>query len=258
MKKFWPVLLAVFMLSVLIGSTPLRAEGPVTAEESAWLKSHGPIQVGAFNDYPPFGFVDQQGRAQGISVDFWRLLASRLGFEVRFHPVSFNQQLDGLRSGRFDSLAGIFPLPKRARDFDFTAPYMIIDTRIFVQPRHDNVRGFKDLVGLKVGAVKGDSGQVLAETFGLKTTPYSNYEEAIQALADDKVSAIVMDELVVYYVRALRGLQDRIKPAGPPVDEGKMTLPVKKGNPVLIGLLRKGTALISAGEVKAIAEKWLH
>ena len=85
--------------------------GSLTAAERAYLKQKGTLEVGAFNDYPPFGFVDASGKAAGIAVDYWNLVAERLGVAVTFTPVRFADQLDGLKTGRFDSLEGIFPLP---------------------------------------------------------------------------------------------------------------------------------------------------
>lgn len=249
------VMLSLLLVSLVVVSR-VWAGDPLTAQERAWLKQHGVITVGAFNDYPSFGFVDEHGQAQGISIDYWRLLAATLGFTVEFYPTRFSQQLEGLKSGRFDSLAGIFPLKERAAAFDFSRPYFEIGTYIFVRPQYAHVGGFKNLENLSVGVVKGDSGQILSENAGLKPKTFASYSETIMALAQGEVDAIVMDEPVVAYIRAKNKLGNKIKRVGPPVDEGKMTLPVKKGNTVLLGILNKGVAEISPGQVPGIADKW--
>ena len=66
------------------------AKDPLTKEERDWVTRHGVVQVGAFTDYPPFGFVDDKGRAQGMAIGFWELMASKLGFKVSL-------VLDGVR-----------------------------------------------------------------------------------------------------------------------------------------------------------------
>ena len=66
-----------------------------------------------------------------------------------------------------------------------------------------------------------------------------------------------MDELVVKYYAGKYGLRDRIKKIGEPVDQGKMTLPVAKGNFVLLGILNKGVGLVSLQEWTKIREKWI-
>jgi ABC-type amino acid transport substrate-binding protein len=247
-------------LSVLIGlivicfASAAAAKNPLTKEERDWSTKHGMVQVGAFTDYPPFGFVDAKGQAQGMSVDFWNLMASKLGFKVKFHPTLFSKQLEGLK---FDSLAGIFPLEERKQPFDFTKQYTVIATNIYVRPKYDNLKGLADLKGLKVGTVEGDSGQLIAEKAGLKPIGFKSYPDAIHALGEDRIDAIIMDELVVKYYAAKYGLKGRIKKIGEPVDQGKMTLPVAKGNSVLLRILNKGVISVSAQEWTKIRHKWM-
>ncbi|MBI4776971.1 MAG: amino acid ABC transporter substrate-binding protein [Deltaproteobacteria bacterium] len=253
------LLLIVFILATMASFPWAKADDLLTPEESAWLKQHAPIKVGAFNDYPPFGFVAEDGRAQGISVDYWTRLAGKLGFDVVFSPTHFNGQLEGLKKGEYDSLAGIFPLEERAEYFDFSRHYMDINTYIFIQAQSSKEpAGLNDLKETKVGVVKGDSGQVLCEAAGLKPEGFKDYPDAIKTLAAGGLDAIVMDELVVYYVLTQNNLRDRVKRVGLPVDQGHMTLPVKKGNQVLLDILNKGIAQFSPSELGEIAEKWLR
>jgi ABC-type amino acid transport substrate-binding protein len=252
------VSLSVFIgLIVICFASAAAAKDPLTKEERGWSTKHGVVQVGAFTDYPPFGFVDAKGQAQGMSVDFWNLMASQLGFKVKFHPTLFTKQLEGLKSGQFDSLAGIFPLEERKQSFDFTKQYTVIATNVYVRPKYDNLKGLADLKGLKVGTVEGDSGQLIAEKAGLKPIGFKSYPDAIRALGEDRIDAIIMDELVVKYYAAKYGLKGRIKKIGEPVDQGKMTLPVAKGNSVLLGILNKGVISVSAQEWTKIRQKWM-
>jgi len=233
------------------------AKDALTKEERDWVTRHGVVQVGAFTDYPPFGFVDDKGRAQGMAIDFWELMASKLGFKVRFHPVLFAKQLDGLQSGQFDSLTGIFALEERKQSFDFSKEYTVIATNIYVRPRYANLKGLADLRGLKVGVVEGDSGQAVAEKAKLKLNAFKSYPGAIRALGEDRIDAIIMDELVVKYYAGKYGLKGRIKKIGEPVDQGKMALPVAKRNSVLLGILNKGIGQVSLQEWGKIRRKWM-
>ncbi len=254
MKKILAVLalLLAFILFLIWN------DGPLTGVEMAWLKQHGVIKVAGSNDYPPLNFADSFGNAQGISVDYWRLLADKMDFTVEFDTsVPFKQQLEGLKSGRFDSLTGIFPLAKRAEFFDFSEPYMNVNTYIYVRPQLAHVRGFDDLWDLKVGVVQGDSGQTLCVAAGVKPRAYAKYTDTIHALAQGKLDAIVMDELVVCYIVAKNELEEKVIRAGQSVDQGQMILPVKKGNGILLSILNKGVAAISPEELREISIKWI-
>jgi len=254
-QKGWVCILLVFISAFLVSQS--LANDLLTKGQKEWLDRHKEIQVGAFKDYPPFGFVDASGQAQGMSVDFWNLMASKLGFKAKFHPNVFSQLLDGLKSGQFDSLAGIFPLEERKKFFDFTKEYTTIATYIYVRPKYAGLKGLVDLKGLKVGGVEGDSGKVIAEKAGLIPKGFTSYLSAVHALGREEIDAIIMDELVVNYYAVQNKLGDKIKKIGQPVDQGKMTLPVTKTNTVLLGILNKGVSLVSSQEWLKIRQKWI-
>jgi ABC-type amino acid transport substrate-binding protein len=246
-----------FLLAMFFLVSPSAASDLLTNEQKDWLSRHKEVQVGAFNDYPPFGFVDATGQAQGMSVDFWNLMASRLGFKAQFHPTAFALQLEGLKTGLFDSLAGIFPLDERRKFFGFTKEYTIIATYIYVVPKYAGLKGLMDLKGLKVAGVEADSGKVIAEKAGLKPKGFTSYLSTVQALGRGEIDAIIMDELVVNYYAVQNKLENRIKRIGQPVDQGKMTLPVAKENTMLLGILQKGVSLVSSDEWLKIRQKWV-
>jgi polar amino acid transport system substrate-binding protein len=215
------------------------------------------MQVGAFDYYPPFGFIDELQEPQGMSIDFWRILSSKLQFWVQFHATRFSNQLDGLKTGKYDSLAGIFDLKERHQWFDFSKPYAVIKTHIYAKPKHTHINTLEDLKNLKVSAVLGDSGYRISEKAGLNLKSCSNYRECIFELAYGETDAIVMDELVVAYFIKEQSLRDKIIKVGQPVDEGKMCLPVAKGNTMLLNILNKGIDMVSENEWKKIEENWL-
>ena len=254
-RKVLITILLAFSTLCLVSQS--MASDLLTKKEKDWLDQHKEIQVGAFNDYPPFGFVDASGQAQGMSVDFWNLMAKKLGVKVKFHPTAFAQQIEGLKSGRYDSLAGIFPLDERKKFFAFTREYTVINTNIYVRPGYAGLKGLKDLKGLTVGGVEGDSGKVIAENAGLKTKSFNSYLDAVQALGREEIDAIIMDELVVNHYAVQNKMEDKIKKVGQPVDQGKMTLPVAKENTMLLGILNKGISLVTSEEWLKIRQKWL-
>ncbi len=226
----------------------------LTQKERAWIERHGVVKVAYTNDYPPLNFVDPNGKAHGISIDYWRLLADKLGFEVEFHSGSrLNQQLDGLKNGRYDSLAGIIPSEEHAEYFDFTPPYMNVNTYIFVKSHHNHAKG-KDMADLKIGVVRG-SKYAWIRAAGIRPRTYPNYTDTILALVKDKVGAIVMDEPVVGYITSQFEFEEKIARGGL-VDQGRMVLAVKKGNKLLLDILNRGVAAISPEEIREISIKW--
>jgi ABC-type amino acid transport substrate-binding protein len=243
--------------SVSAPASPAASPGALTAAEQDWLAEKGTLQIGAFNDYPPFGFADESGQAVGIAADYWKLVAEHLGVQVAFTPVLFADQLDGLKQGRFDSLQGIFPLPEREQWFAFSRAFYMIDTRIYTDAAHTANKTLESLKGLKVAVVDGDSGQQLADDAGLSTLVVKGYPEAIKAVATGAAQATILDQLVgEYYIKEFK-VSKKVKAVGKPVASGEMTMPVRKDDTMLLGILNKGIEMVGDSEFEGIYEKWM-
>lgn len=256
MRK-WSLLVSVLVLCGLMLGCPSTTPAGLTSAEYTWLENHGPIKVGAFNDYPPFGFVDGDGAAIGISADVWHVISCRLDWPVEFYPASFAQQLSGLQDGTYDSLEGIFPLASREEWADFSTVYWEIATRIYVRTEYADRMTLASLQGLNVGVVEGDSGQALAQNAGLQTVAYASYKDVVQAAGQGAVDAMILDELVAHYYINELGYQDTLQASGEPVELGEMTMPVKQGNTVLLSIINKVLADVQPWEWELIHDKWL-
>jgi len=237
------------------------ASGPtLTAEEQAWVGEIRELAVGAFDGYPPFSFVpDEGGEPAGIAIDYWTLLGERLGVEIAFSPTTFSNQLDWLKTGKVDSLTGIFPLEERKQWFAFTQPWMAVDTRIFVDAGNKDATTLDELKArdLTVAVVKDDSGQSIADDAGLKTLVVEGYNQAVEAVGTGDAQAAILDEPVgVFYAKEF-GYDGEVMAVGDPVASGMMTLPVDKENTMLLGILEKGIGMIGDSEFEGIYEKYM-
>ena len=236
------------------------SDSALTAEEQAWLAETKELAVGAFDDYPPFSFVaDEGGEPAGIAIDYWALLGERLGVEIAFSPTTFSNQLDWIKTGKVDSLTGIFPLEERKQWFAFTQPWMAIDTRIFVDAGNKDATTLDELKArdLTVAVVKDDSGQSIADDAGLKTLVVEGYNQAVEAVGTGDAQAAILDEPVgVFYAKEF-GYDGEVTAVGEPVASGMMTLPVDKENTMLLGILEKGIGMIGDSEFEGIYEKYM-
>lgn len=256
MRQNFILRLALIFLICLLGLTACGVGDLLTAPERAWLEKKGVLNIGVFDGYPPFGFLDDTGAPVGMSIDYWNLLARKLKLKIKFHPAVFEKQLKGLESGQFDSLAGIFPLPERDKVFDFTKSYYAINTSLFISPGLGDITSLENLPPIPVGVVEGDSSQEVAQKAKLKTMVFAGYLETVMALANGKVKAIILDDPVVaYYIKA-KSLEGKIRKVPQPVAQGGMTLPVKEGNTQLLDILNKGVSLVSPQEWREIEDKW--
>ncbi len=77
------ILNLLIAILIFIGATPAAADVVLTDEEKAWLKQHKKIRVANEDDWPPFDF-SVKGEAQGISMDYIRLIARKTGMDIEF------------------------------------------------------------------------------------------------------------------------------------------------------------------------------
>lgn len=126
------------ILAWLLLSIPLAAaaaqELALSSQEQAWLEAHPSIRVGVMDDWPPFDFVDEQGRARGIGVDLIQRLNGLLGGGLVVVPGPWLELKAQVGSGEIDALMDITPRPDREQRFDFTTPYLDVP-HVIVAPK---------------------------------------------------------------------------------------------------------------------------
>ncbi|MCF8041228.1 MAG: transporter substrate-binding domain-containing protein [Desulfarculaceae bacterium] len=263
MKKTFLPLMAVFCLALLAvlaaACGSLDKQDPLTSKERAWLKEHGPVMVGADLTYHPFSFVGADGQAEGICAGLWRAMAKKLDFEVRFEALNDDVELERLNSGALDSSTGMFPLGARKKTLDFSEPFYPVTAAIFVASRAHGVRGLEDLSHVKVGAVKDDSGAAILIKNNITPVLFDSYKACVEALGQNKVQAVVMDDPVMLYWRNRLKMGDRISwvQGNAVVERNDLAMPVKKGNQVLLGIINKGLALMAGSEMQRLRERYL-
>jgi polar amino acid transport system substrate-binding protein len=82
--------------------------------------------------YPPITEL-KDGKAEGLAVDIVGAAAKRVGIEIEFVPVPFEQVQRTLEDGRAEA---IFPLAitrERLPMFDFSDPFLVTGGALFVR-----------------------------------------------------------------------------------------------------------------------------
>ncbi|NER65871.1 transporter substrate-binding domain-containing protein, partial [Pseudomonas sp. MAFF212427] len=77
--------------------------GPAVAgEQLQKIKDNGSISIGLEGTYPPFSFVDADGKLSGFEVELSEALAKQLGVKARLQPTKWDGILAALESRRLD------------------------------------------------------------------------------------------------------------------------------------------------------------
>lgn len=232
--------------------------GTTTAETAE--AARGTLIVGFDQDFPPMGFVGDNGEYTGFDLDLAKEVASRLGLEYKAQPVAWDSKDMELESGNIDCIWNGFTITGREDDYTWTTPYMA-NKQVFVVANDSDIRSQADLAG-KVVEVQADSSaeaalkenQDLANTFGqLLTTP--DYNTAFMDLEQGAVDAVAMDVIVAGYQIKQRNADFKILDDS--LSEEEYGVGFKKGNTELRDKVQGALEEMAAdGTLAKISDEW--
>lgn len=230
-----------------------------TATETAEAAG-GTLIVGFDQDFPPMGFVGDNGEYTGFDLDLAKEAASRLGLEYKAQPVAWDSKDMELESGNIDCIWNGFTITGREDDYTWTTPYMA-NKQVFVVANDSDIKSQADLAG-KVVEVQADSSaeaalkenQDLANTFGqLLTTP--DYNTAFMDLEQGAVDAVAMDVIVAGYQIKQRNADFKILDDS--LSEEEYGVGFKKGNTELRDKVQGALEEMAAdGTLAKISDEW--
>jgi len=160
--------------------------------------------VGFDQEFPPMGFVADDGSYVGFDLDLAKECATRMGMEFVAQPIAWDSKDQELKSGNIDCIWNGFTISGREDGYTWTEPYMSND-QVVVVKNGSGITSLADLAGLKVAVQKDSSGlaalnenEALTSTFG-ELVEIDSYLQAMMELEMGSVDAIVMDEIVARY-----------------------------------------------------------
>ena len=230
------------------------------AEASEAGAAGGTFTVGFDQEFPPMGFVGDDGEYTGFDLEVAKAVAERLGLEFVPQPVDWAAQDMELESGHIDCIWNGFTMTGREDDYTWSEAYMA-NQQVFVVTAESGIKTLADLAG-KVVEVQAESSAEaalkddpdLTGTFGtLQTTP--DYNTAFMDLQMGAVDAIAMDEVVARFQIEQRQVDFIV------LDETlaaeNYAVGFKKGNDTLKDQVQEQLeALAADGTLAKISEKW--
>jgi len=237
----------------------------LTSEEKVWVdKLIAPLRIANEMDWVPFDY-NELGVSKGFSIDYINLLAKKVGFNVEFvkeHTWSELMQL--FKQKKIDIMPAIYR-NKAREDFTlFTAPYYKGKLGVFTRIEDSSIQSNDNLLGKKVGIQTDDGsiGIVKRNILGIQLVELDTNDQLVQALATNKVDAIIGNPLLYYHyakenqITNIR-LIDFIPLTKEQQIETSLHIGIRKDWPILHSILQKAMANVSDQELKAIQNKWI-
>ena len=222
--------------------------------------------VGFDAEFPPYGYMDENGDYTGFDLDLAQEVCDRNGWELVKKPINWDSKDMELSSGSIDCIWNGFTMNGRVDDYTWSDPY-IENSIVVVVPSDSEVKALSDLAG-KIVSVQADSSglaalegedateenQALAESFA-ELQQVGDYNTAFMNLEAGAVDAVVLDIGVALYQLASRG--DKFTMLDDQISAEQYAVGFKLGNTSLRDKVQETlNAMAEDGKIKEIADKY--
>ena len=239
-----------------------EASSKESKADTAAIDADGVFTVGFDQDFPPMGFVGDDGEFTGFDLELAAEVAKRLGMEIKYQPIAWDAKEMEIESGNIDVIWNGFTTNGRENDYTWSKPYME-NKQVFVVSKDSGITKVEDLKGKKVEVQVDSSGEkALAENKELSDSfaeliTTADYNTAFQDLEMGATDAVAMDIIVAGYQLKKRGDGKYIILEDEPISTEEYGIGFKKGNTALRDAVDATLVEMAADKtLKSISEKW--
>ncbi|WP_036611330.1 transporter substrate-binding domain-containing protein [Oribacterium sp. P6A1] len=232
------------------------AEQSSTAVDTAT----GKFTVGFDQEFPPMGFVGDNGEYTGFDLALAEEAAKRLGLEFVPQPINWDAKDMELESGNIDCIWNGFTMQGREDAYTWVGPYMA-NNQVFVVNGDSDIATKEDLNGKAVEVQKDSSGlnaindnADLLASFG-SLTEVADYNTALMDLESGACDAVCMDSIVAGYQIKSSGKNMKILDDTLAAEE--YGIGFKKGDDALASAVKDVLMeMVADGTVEKISNEW--
>lgn len=241
------------------------ADGTYRSLHSKWfasleLPSDRAIIIGGDHNYPPFEYLDENGRPTGFTVDLVRSIAREMNLDVRVQLGPWTDQVKALHEGRIDAIGGMFYSAQRDRELDFGPRYLVIHCVSMVR------RGegpppttLEELAGRDLVVQSEDAILDALEERGIQAriTTVPTQEDVVRAVAEGRSDCGLGIRLGALDAVRKNGWTN-LEIGAKAIYSGEYGFAVRQGNDALLAEFTEGLRIIQdSGEYRRLYERWL-
>lgn len=227
-----------------------------TAQETQPEKQEKIIVVGDWL-FPPYEFLDAQGRPDGFIIDLLDEVMKDQGLAYEVKLTHFLNALSELKSGEAHLLTGLSYTDKRDEIYEFSLTHSFIYNSIICR-KNSPIRTLDELNGKKVLLQEGALTEDLLKDRGIEcdTLFYDNMDDALRILANGGGDAAVCGRELARHIITQGNLSNlEIRPVN--IEPNEYCFAAMKKNFALINRINMSIAkLKSNGVYDKLYDKW--
>lgn len=244
--------------------TPAQTEAADTAAAES-TDDRTTFTVGFDAEFPPYGYMDDNGEYTGFDLELAQEVCNRRGWELVKQPIDWDAKDMELSSKAIDCIWNGFTINGREDDYTWSVPY-VDNSQVFVVASDAGIATKADLAGKVVGVQKDSSALAaledeenqdnldLAASFG-DLIQYADYNTGFMDLESGAIDALAIDVGVANY--QLKEREGQFVILDENLSSEQYAIGFLKGNDALKDQVEE-TLLEMAddGTVKTLAEKY--
>lgn len=221
-------------------------------------QSRAPMRVGFITRYQPYSFTQAGGMPIGFDVEVVRQLLAFMGHELVPVMDTLSNLRQMLKNGDIAFIGNQLLLtPENRRHFDFVKSYASIQLVSVLHESDDrDLLSLDDFLGKKLGVLANTDIEDQARgALGKSVLAFNHIEDALRALAEQKLDAVLEENLIAEYYIDRESLPLKV---GVP-----FTTPMRVGLAVLKGqkdmeqrLSQAVQTLVKDKSFKQISQRW--
>lgn len=204
MKKTVKILSVVLALILVIGC--FAACGKKEEKKTEEKKT---LVMATNAEFPPYEYHEGDA-VVGIDAEIAKLIADKLGMELKIEDVAFDSIIPGVQARKYDmGMAGMTVNEERLQSVNFSESYAT-GVQVVIVNEGGSIASLDDIAGKKIGVQTSTTGDIYAsDDFGDENVvKFDNGAAAVEALKSGKVDCVIIDnEPAKSYVAANEGLK---------------------------------------------------
>ncbi len=249
-KKTLCLVMAMAMTASMAGGLAASAEERTT------------FTVGFDAEYPPYGYMDENGEYTGFDLELAQAVCDLRGWELVKTPINWDSKDMELNSGSIDCIWNGFTIDGREDDYTWSVPY-VDNSQVVVVAEDSGIEKLEDLAGKVVGVqaasaaldvLNGDDLKDLTASFA-QLQEFGDYNNAFVELQAGSVDALAIDIGVADYQLSSRG--EGFKMLDEHLNTEEYGIGFKLGNEELRDQVQESLMeLVENGTYQELAEKY--
>lgn len=207
MKKGLRIALILMLILSLVAVAGCSSKAPAPAgDNNKGAEQPKVLKVGSDIAYAPFEYYDEKHQPTGFDIDLLTAIAEDMGYKVEFETAAFDGLIPALQANKYDCIISAMTIREdRAKSVKFSDPYFKAEQYIAFLEGKEYAK-VEDLKDVKIGVQLNTTGQFVLEDRKLKPLKYDMMPDALNALLNGGVSAVVGDnQAILAFIEANPG-----------------------------------------------------